>query len=82
MQGLQSGAAKQSCKAPPVFCTCSSACDTWRGPGRQKRIQELRDAASRPRFGSVETIRGSEWSEKVTNAGPDVWVVVHLYKEG
>ncbi|KAG2487416.1 hypothetical protein HYH03_013984 [Edaphochlamys debaryana] len=49
---------------------------------RQRRIQELQVAAARPRFGAVELIRGSEWAQKVTNAGPDVWVVVHLFKDG
>eukprot|EP00195_Chlamydomonas_chlamydogama_P002128 CAMPEP_0202922172 /NCGR_PEP_ID=MMETSP1392-20130828/77776_1 /ASSEMBLY_ACC=CAM_ASM_000868 /TAXON_ID=225041 /ORGANISM="Chlamydomonas chlamydogama, Strain SAG 11-48b" /LENGTH=252 /DNA_ID=CAMNT_0049615787 /DNA_START=20 /DNA_END=778 /DNA_ORIENTATION=+ len=49
---------------------------------RQKRIRELQDAARRPRFGSVEEIRGSEFVSQVTNAPPEVWVVVHLYKEG
>ncbi|KXZ49440.1 hypothetical protein GPECTOR_21g666 [Gonium pectorale] len=49
---------------------------------RQRRIQELQAAAARPRFGTVELIRGSEFVQKVTNAGPDVWVVVHLFKDG
>ncbi|EFJ52372.1 hypothetical protein VOLCADRAFT_79158 [Volvox carteri f. nagariensis] len=49
---------------------------------RQQRIKELQAAAARPRFGSVELIRGGEFVEKVTNAGPDVWVVVHLFKDG
>lgn len=49
---------------------------------RQKRIRELQEAAARPRFGTVELIRGSEFVEKVTNAGPDVWVVLHLFKDG
>lgn len=39
-------------------------------------------AARRQRFGSMETIRGSEFVQKVTNAGSDVWVAVLLYKEG
>ncbi|GIL62025.1 hypothetical protein Vafri_16344 [Volvox africanus] len=49
---------------------------------RQQRIKELQAAAARPRFGSVELIRGNEFVEKVTNAGSDVWVVVHLFKDG
>ncbi|GFR49943.1 hypothetical protein Agub_g12050, partial [Astrephomene gubernaculifera] len=49
---------------------------------RQRRIRELAAAASRPRFGSVELIRGSEFVQQVTNAGPEVWVVVHLFKDG
>ena len=49
---------------------------------RQKRIHELQVAAARPRFGTCELIRGNEFVEKVTNAGPDVWVVLHLFKDG
>ena len=48
---------------------------------RQRRIEELRQGASRPRFGSLETIRGSEFVGQVTNAGEDVWVVCLLYKD-
>ena len=49
---------------------------------RQKRIDELQKAAARPRFGTVEEIRGSEFVSQVSNAGPEIWVVCHLYKEG
>lgn len=48
---------------------------------RLKRIQEMEQAASRPRFGTMDFIRGSEFVQKVTNAGTDVWVVVLLYKD-
>lgn len=58
---------------------CCNGCCSRR---RQKRIRELQEAAARPRFGTVELIRGSEFVEKVTNAGPDVWVVLHLFKDG
>lgn len=49
---------------------------------RQKRINELQKAALRPRFGSVEEIRGSEFISQVSQAGPEIWVICHLYKEG
>lgn len=49
---------------------------------RRKRIDELQKAARKPRFGTVEEIRASDFVQQVTNAGPDIWVVVHLYKEG
>jgi hypothetical protein len=49
---------------------------------RQQRIAQLRQEASKPRFGTFEHIRGSEFVQKVSQAGPDVWVVVFLYKEG
>lgn len=42
----------------------------------------MESIALRPRFGTVEDIRGSEFVQKVTNAGPGVHVVVHLYKDG
>lgn len=51
---------------------------------RQKRLAELRRAAATPRFGTVESIRGSEFVAQVTEAsraGP-TWVVCLLYKEG
>jgi hypothetical protein len=41
----------------------------------------LRQAASRPRFGALEGIRGSEFVQKVTQASEEAWVVVLLYKE-
>lgn len=38
---------------------------------RRKRLEELRRGPARPRFGSLEEIRGSEFVAKVTNAGED-----------
>jgi hypothetical protein len=49
---------------------------------RQKRIAALQKAAMRPRFGTVEEIRGSEFVSQVSQAGPEIWVICHLYKEG
>ena len=48
---------------------------------RRRRVEELKEGASRPRFGALETIRGSEFVAQVTNAGEDVWVVCHLFKD-
>jgi hypothetical protein len=45
-------------------------------------MKELKEVTLRPRFGAVEEIRRSEFVQKVTEAGQDVRVVVHLYKEG
>jgi hypothetical protein len=45
-------------------------------------MEELRRGTARPRFGSLEEIRGSEFVAQVTNAGEGVWVVVLLYKDG
>lgn len=47
---------------------------------RQKRLQELRAAASKPRFGTVDEISSSEFVQKVTNASEQYWVVCFLYK--
>jgi Phosducin len=48
---------------------------------RRKRIEELKKGTTRPRFGTLETIRASEFVAQVTNAGEDVWVVCHLFKD-
>lgn len=45
-------------------------------------MDELRAAATRrPRFGTLQEIRRSEFVAQVTNAGDDLWVVVLLYKD-
>eukprot|EP00897_Mesotaenium_endlicherianum_P007567 jgi/Mesen1/6839/ME000351S05961 len=49
---------------------------------RRKRLQELRVAATKPRFGSVELIKGQDFVHEVSQAPPDVWVVLHLFKDG
>lgn len=46
---------------------------------REKRLEELREAAKRNRFGSFQTISQTEYSSEVTQAGPGVWVVIHLF---
>lgn len=48
---------------------------------RRQRIEELQRGVARPRFGTLETIRGSEFVAQVTNAGEDVWVVCQLFKD-
>eukprot|EP00249_Psilotum_nudum_P000599 c12664_g1_i1 orf=521-1282(-) len=49
---------------------------------RKKRLAEIRELARKPRFGSVLHISAGDFISEVSNAPPDVWVVVHLYKEG
>ncbi|KAL8141810.1 hypothetical protein V2J09_014842 [Rumex salicifolius] len=49
---------------------------------RKKRMEELREAAKVARFGSVTQISGSDFVREVSQAPPEVWVVVILYKEG
>ena len=45
-------------------------------------MADLKKAAQAKRFGSVVDIGGSDFVREVTHAGPDVWVVLHLYKDG
>ncbi|XP_041005532.1 phosducin-like protein 3 [Juglans microcarpa x Juglans regia] len=49
---------------------------------RKKRLAEIREEAKIARFGSVISITGSDFVREVSQAPPDVWVVVILYKEG
>ncbi|XP_057871362.2 uncharacterized protein LOC131077814 [Cryptomeria japonica] len=49
---------------------------------RKKRLAELKEIARKPRFGSVLPIVGSDFVREVSQAPPEVWVVVHLYKDG
>ncbi|KAF9666273.1 hypothetical protein SADUNF_Sadunf16G0212400 [Salix dunnii] len=49
---------------------------------RKKRLAEMREATMIVRFGSVVPISGSDFVREVSQAGPDVWVVVILYKDG
>lgn len=49
---------------------------------RKKRLTEMREATKTVRFGSVVPISGSDFVREVSQAGPDVWVVVLLYKDG
>ncbi|GAV64299.1 Phosducin domain-containing protein [Cephalotus follicularis] len=49
---------------------------------RRKRLAEIRVEAKKIRFGSVIPISGSDFVREVSQAPPDVWVVVILYKEG
>lgn len=49
---------------------------------RQKRIAEMRQLASKPQFGTVREISGQDYIQEVNNAGKEIWVVIHLYKQG
>lgn len=46
------------------------------------RLAELREAAKTARFGTIVPITGSDFVREVSQAPPDVWVVVFLYKDG
>lgn len=49
---------------------------------RRKRIAELKALAEKSKFGSVLEINGDTYVQEVNNAGEDIWVVLHLYKQG
>ncbi|VAH57881.1 unnamed protein product [Triticum turgidum subsp. durum] len=45
------------------------------------RLAELKEAAKTARFGTIQPITGSDFVREVSQAPPDVWVVVFLYKD-
>ncbi|KAM7533148.1 hypothetical protein Aperf_G00000120339 [Anoplocephala perfoliata] len=49
---------------------------------RQKRMEEMREAALKAKFGSYGEVTKSDWTHAVNNAGDGVYVVVHLAQKG
>ncbi|GAB0095725.1 Viral IAP-associated factor homolog [Sergentomyia squamirostris] len=49
---------------------------------RRKRLAEMKEYASRAKYGSVREISGQDYVDEVTKAGEGVHVVLHLYKSG
>lgn len=49
---------------------------------RKKRLSEIKEAAKVAKFGSIIRISGSDFIREVSQAPPEIWVVVILYKEG
>lgn len=49
---------------------------------RRKRIAEIKELASKAKYGEVKEISAEDYVQEVNNAGEDVWVVLHLYKPG
>lgn len=49
---------------------------------RRKRLQEIKEKATRARFGEVIEISAVDYVKEVNNAGDDIWVVLFLYKSG
>lgn len=49
---------------------------------RRQRLAEMMMAASKDRFGCVSEISGKDYVDEVTKAGPNIWVVLHLYASG
>ncbi|XP_030057285.1 phosducin-like protein 3 [Microcaecilia unicolor] len=49
---------------------------------RQQRIAQWQSTQLRNKFGEVLEISGQDYVQEVTKAGKDLWVVLHLYKQG
>jgi hypothetical protein len=49
---------------------------------RERRMQEMKAAAMKKKFGpGVEYVPANEWKHQVTEAGEDIFVVVHLVSQ-
>uniref|UniRef100_UPI00358F6F06 phosducin-like protein 3 n=1 Tax=Myxine glutinosa TaxID=7769 RepID=UPI00358F6F06 len=49
---------------------------------RLQRLAELQSNQRKAVFGSVLEISGPDYVDEITKAGADLWVVLHLYKQG
>ncbi|XP_010770929.1 phosducin-like protein 3 [Notothenia coriiceps] len=49
---------------------------------RQKRLSEWKATQLKNVFGEVVEISGQDYINEVNKAGEDIWVVLHLYKQG
>lgn len=49
---------------------------------RRKRIAEMKELASKSKYGEMREITAEDYVQEVNNAGEDVWVILHLYKTG
>ncbi|XP_015431704.1 PREDICTED: viral IAP-associated factor homolog [Dufourea novaeangliae] len=49
---------------------------------RRKRIAELKELADKSKYGEIKDISAEDYVKEVNNAGDDIWVVLHLYKNG
>lgn len=49
---------------------------------RRKRLAEIKKLSEKPRFGEVREVSGQDYVQEVNKAGQDIWVVIHLYKQG
>eukprot|EP01100_Stratorugosa_tubuloviscum_P011955 TRINITY_DN545_c0_g3_i1.p1 TRINITY_DN545_c0_g3~~TRINITY_DN545_c0_g3_i1.p1 ORF type:complete len:235 (+),score=125.46 TRINITY_DN545_c0_g3_i1:29-706(+) len=47
-----------------------------------KRMRELKEKEKREKFGQILQITAQQFIEEVSNAGPSIWVVLHLFKDG
>lgn len=48
---------------------------------RQKRMQEMQQAASKEKYGEVTQISKPDFVKEVTEASKECFVVVHLYQD-
>jgi len=49
---------------------------------RKKRMMEMMAEQKKSLFGSVLEISKADWVDQVNKAGENIWVIVHVYKEG
>ncbi|CAL1581433.1 unnamed protein product [Knipowitschia caucasica] len=49
---------------------------------RQKRLAEWKAAEMKNKFVEVGEISGQDYIKEVNEAGPGIWVILHLYKPG
>ncbi|KAG9492497.1 hypothetical protein GDO78_000800 [Eleutherodactylus coqui] len=49
---------------------------------RQQRLAQWQAAQIKNKFGEVLEISGQDYVQEVTKAGKDLWVILHLYKQG
>ncbi|XP_019380640.1 PREDICTED: phosducin-like protein 3 [Gavialis gangeticus] len=49
---------------------------------RQQRLAEWKATQMKNKFGELLEISGQDYIQEVTKAGKDIWVILHLYKQG
>ncbi|KAM4797401.1 phosducin-like protein 3 [Rhinophrynus dorsalis] len=49
---------------------------------RQQRMAQWQASQLKNQFGEVLEISGQDYVQEVTKAGKDLWVILHLYKQG
>ncbi|XP_019385063.1 PREDICTED: phosducin-like protein 3 isoform X2 [Crocodylus porosus] len=49
---------------------------------RQQRLAEWKATQVKNKFGELLEISGQDYIQEVTKAGKDIWVILHLYKQG
>lgn len=56
--------------------------DEFMAAYRAARVKQIEALRAKNKFGTVEQITGTDYVEKVNKAGDDIWVILHLYKDG